>query len=61
MTFPKHRLKVVKVTKTDFELSDGSAYQHNEPLEKVPTIEEFQKIYDQWWEIFKQMGLGDNE
>jgi len=26
-------------------------------LDKVPTVEEFQKIYDEWFKLFQQKGL----
>lgn len=45
--------KVVKVTKTEFELEDGRVFPHVEPLDEVPTVEEFQAIYDHWSEIVK--------
>lgn len=40
------KLKVVRVTRTEFELSNGRVYQHNLELDEVPTIEKFQEIYD---------------
>ncbi len=48
------RVKVVRVTKTEFELEDGRVYQHPVELDYVPTVEEFQAIYDKWQAI-----LGD--
>ena len=41
-------VRVVRVTKTEFELSDGRIYQHVVELDEVPTIEEFQELYDHW-------------
>lgn len=41
-------MKVVRVTKTEFELEDGRVYDHPVELEEVPTVDEFQKIYDEW-------------
>lgn len=43
--------KVIKITKTEFELEDGRVIPHVEPLDEVPTVEEFQAIYDHWQEI----------
>lgn len=40
------RMIVKKVTATDFELEDGRVFQHVAELEKVPTVEEFQKMLD---------------
>ena len=48
-------MKVVRVTKTEFELEDGRVYDHPIELDEVPTIEEFQKIYDEWVVKFKGM------
>lgn len=39
---------IVRVTRTEFELSDGRVYQHVVELDEVPTIEEFQELYDHW-------------
>lgn len=41
-------VRVVRVTRTEFELSDGRVYQHVVELDEVPTIEEFQELYDHW-------------
>ena len=57
-------MKVVRVTKTEFELEDGRVYEHPVELNEVPTIEEFQKIYNEWVVKFKDMFSkkeGDNE
>lgn len=40
------RMKVVRVNKYEFELEDGQVFEHIEPLEEVPTLEEFQRVYD---------------
>lgn len=45
--------KIVRVSSTEFELDDGRIFPHIEELEKVPSIEEFQKLYDQWSEIIR--------
>ncbi|MDJ0510972.1 MAG: hypothetical protein QNJ64_17215 [Crocosphaera sp.] len=42
------RQKVVRVTKSEFELDTGVIYPHIVELDEVPTPEEFQKIYDHW-------------
>ncbi|NJK49079.1 hypothetical protein HC931_13655 [Candidatus Gracilibacteria bacterium] len=46
----RDKIKVVRVTTTEFELSDGRVYQHPIELEKdeVPTPEEFQEYCDHW-------------
>ena len=56
----KERAMVVKVDKDGFELSDGRVFEHPEPLDDVPSVEEFQKIYDSWREVFDQ-GLRNQE
>lgn len=44
-------MKVIKVTKTYFELEDGTKYEHPIQLDAVPTLDEFQKMYDKWSDI----------
>ena len=44
-------MRVTRVTKTEFELEDGRVYQHLLPLEKVPSVKQFQSIYDRWEQI----------
>lgn len=45
--------KVVRVTRTEFELDDGRIYEHPVALdgEAVPTIEDFQRFYDFWSDV----------
>jgi len=47
------KTKVVRVTATEFELSDGRVFQHVLPLDPVPTTEEFQKHYDRWSNLLR--------
>lgn len=46
-------VKVIRVTATEFELSDGRIYEHPLPLEpdEIPTVSEFQEFYDRWKNI----------
>ena len=46
------RVKVVRVTREEFELSDGRVYQHPVELDDVPSPKEFQRIYDRVSERF---------
>ncbi|MBD3261706.1 MAG: hypothetical protein GF334_08550 [Candidatus Altiarchaeales archaeon] len=46
---------VVRVTKTEFELDDGRVFPHPVELDEVPTIEDFQKIYDKSRKLVKDM------
>ena len=46
-------LKVIRVTGTEFELEDGRIYEHFTELVEIPSVEEFQKIYDDWVVKFK--------
>lgn len=39
-------LKIVAVDKNGFTLEDGTYCEHPIPLDEVPTLEEFQKIYE---------------
>lgn len=48
--------RVVRVTRTEFELSDGRVYEHPVPLDYDPTPEFFQKIYDFWKAEIEQYG-----
>lgn len=48
-------MKVVRVTKKEFELEGGRVFEHPVELEKVPTVKEFQAIYDSWAETFQKM------
>lgn len=36
--------KVIRVTKTEFELDNGDTYPHNFELEEDISVEEFQKL-----------------
>ena len=38
--------KVIKVTKTEFELDNGDIYPHNFELDEDISVEEFQKLLD---------------
>jgi len=55
------QVKVIKVTKTEFELEDGRVYEHPVELDEVPAIEDFQEIYDKWVVKFKDMFGDSNE
>lgn len=46
---------VVRVTKTEFELDDGRIFPHPVELDEVPSVEEFQKIYDKSRKLVKDM------
>jgi hypothetical protein len=47
-------MRIVRVTTTDFELEDGRIYQHPVPLEKAPSLKQFQAIYDRWERVFHE-------
>ena len=51
--------KIVRVDENEFELEDGRVFPHIEKLEVVPSIEEFQKMYDYWISVFEEKGLID--
>ena len=48
---------ITRVTTTEFETDDGVIYQIPFELDEIPIIEEFQKIYDEWFRLFQQKGL----
>ena len=48
-------MKVVRVTKTEFELEGGRVYDHPIELEDVPSLEGFQSLYDEWVKKFQEM------
>ncbi|MCW9681614.1 hypothetical protein FJR41_012560 [Dolichospermum planctonicum UHCC 0167] len=50
--------KVIRVTKTEFELQDGTIHPHAVELDEVSTPEEFQVYYDHWFAIFEEMTNG---
>lgn len=50
--------KIVRVSKTEIEMEDGTI----RPLpfaidDEVPSVEEFQAIYDQWLRVFQEKQL----
>lgn len=53
-------MKVVRVTKTEFELEDGRVYDHPIELEDVPSLEDFQEAYDGWVKKFQEMFSDDD-
>jgi len=54
-------MKVVRVTKTEFELEDGSVYEYPVELDEAPSLEDFQAIYDEWVEKFQEMFEDNSE
>jgi len=54
-------MRVVRVTKTEFELADGRVYDHPIELEEVPSLEEFQAVYDEWVKKFQEMFGSEKE
>lgn len=53
-------MKVVRVTKTEFELEDGRVYDHPVELDLVPSLEDFQSVYDEWVKKFQEMFENDD-
>ncbi len=49
------KMKIVRVTAKEFELEDGKVFEHVEPLDPVPSIDEFQDIYDKSYERITDM------
>ena len=44
-------MKISKVTKEFYQLEDGRIFYFDEPLEKVPTVRQLQKMLDKNKEI----------
>jgi hypothetical protein len=47
------RMKISKVTKESYTLEDGREFFFDEPLEKVPTVKQLQKMLDKNKEIIE--------
>ncbi len=54
-------MKIVSVTKTEFVTEDGTVHPILFELEEVPTVKEFQKIYDSWLQVFRDKELLEHE
>ena len=52
---------VVRVTETEFELSDGRIFEHPEPLDVVPSGQEFNEIYQHWSKIINDEFTGQTD
>lgn len=52
---------ITRLTKTEFETSDGIVHDIPFELDVVPSIEDFQKIYDEWYRLFQQKGFIDDK
>ena len=52
---------IIRLTKTEFELSDGTIHPILFNMEDLPSIEEFQKIYDNWAELFGKQNITEDE
>ncbi len=52
-------MKVQKVTKEYYKLEDGRIFYFDEPLEKVPTVEEMQEMLDKNKSIVKKLIEGE--
>lgn len=48
-------MKVVRVTKTEFEIETGVVFPIEPPLMKAISVEEFQKIYDKNADFIKSI------
>jgi hypothetical protein len=46
----KRPMKVIRVSRTEFELDDGRVIPHVVELDSAPSVEEFQKYLDDWYE-----------
>lgn len=48
---------IVRVAHNEFELEDGTIVPIPFELEELPTVEEFQKTYDDWLHVFREKEL----
>ena len=47
-------MKITKITIEYFETEEGKRVYHEVPLEEVPTLEEFQEMYNKAENFFKE-------
>ena len=47
-------MKITKITAEYFETEEGKRVYHEVPLKKVPSLEEFQQMYDKAENFFKE-------
>jgi len=52
---------VIRVTQTEFELSDGTVYPHVIPLDETPDLEEFKANYEEMLILFQQKGIVETD
>ena len=52
------KMKVVRVTKEEYELEDGTICPMMFDLDTVPSVEEFQEIYDSNFDLVKDLSEG---
>jgi hypothetical protein len=50
-------MRIVRVSKEEFELEDGSVYPIEPPLEQEITVDEFQQIYGEALKALKSCGI----
>ncbi|MGD9209213.1 MAG: hypothetical protein PVI90_00480 [Desulfobacteraceae bacterium] len=53
-------MKVVRVTETEFEMEDGRIYDHPVELDSIPSLQDFQALYDEWVKKFQEMFGSDD-
>ncbi len=53
------KMKVIEVTTDYFKLEDGSIFEHISPLDVIPSVEEFQEIYDRCYNFLTSENNND--
>lgn len=48
---------IVRVDRNEFELEDGTIHPIPFELEEVPSVDEFQKTFDDWLHVFREKEL----
>jgi len=50
-------MNIIRISKTEFEMEDGSTYPIEPPLEKELTLEEFKEIYGKTLKALRSCGI----
>ena len=50
----EHEVTVVRVNRSEFELSNGEVFEHPIELDETPTLKEFKKYYHYWKDILSK-------
>lgn len=51
------KMKIISVDRDQFITESGDVFPHFSELDDVPTAEEFQKIYDYWFDLLNSKDI----